>query len=187
MRVFFIRYILVLYLALVSTILVNPNPLFTLPLVLVAISLMFDKKWVGIVGILAYTILTFRDATEILYLSDVSLNNLLSIIIFTVLILLPLVAILEIVLFPRPYRIESISLGPIVISMGLAIGMLITIFILSRVQMIGVYLESDPILQVFILISIAIFLFAPSLLSRPGKGTDKHKERSHLSQVDKNE
>ncbi len=187
MRTRFIKYLLVLYLALMSTILVNPNPLFALPLVLVLISLMFDQRWIGMAGVLAYTVLTFKDTTEILYLSDVSLNNIFSIIIFTILVLLPLVAILEIVLFPRPYRIERISLGPLLISMGLAIGMLITIFILSRVQMIGVYLESDPMLQVFILMSSAIFLFAPPLLSRSGKDPNGPKERSHLSQVDKNE
>lgn len=153
-----IRYLIVLYLALVSIILVDPNPLFATPLLLVMLSFMFDKRWIGVLGILGFSLITIGR------LGGIDLTDIWSLLLHTILVMIPLVVLLEIVISPTPYRLEKISIAPMIISLGMGAGMLLVLFLLSRVQRIGVYLNSDPVLQVFILMALSIFFFGPPLL-----------------------
>lgn len=153
-----IRYLIVLYLALVSIILVDPNPLFATPLLLVLLSFMFDKRWIGVLGILGFSLITIGR------LGGIDLTDIWYLLLHTILVMIPLVVLLEIVISPTPYRLERISIAPMIISLGMGAGMLLVLFLLSRVQRIGVYLNSDPVLQVFILMALSIFFFGPPLL-----------------------
>jgi hypothetical protein len=153
-----IRYLIVLYLGLVSIILVDPNPLFATPLLLVLASFMFGKRWIGVLGILGYSLITIGR------LGGIDLTDIWSLLLHTVLVMIPLVVLLEIVISPSPYRLERISIAPMILSLGMGAGMLLVLFLLSRVQRIGVYLNSDPVLQVFILMALSIFFFGPPLL-----------------------
>ena len=53
-----IRYLIVLYLGVVSIVLVDPNPLWSLPLVVILIGLMWDVKWLSLTGIASYSLVT---------------------------------------------------------------------------------------------------------------------------------
>lgn len=176
-----IRYLFVLYLGLVSVLLVDPNPIYSLPLVLVLLGMMYNKRWIGVAGIFGYSVFTIGN------LSSVDLTDIGQLSINFILILVPLVFLLELVISPRPYRIERVSIAPIVISGLMLAFVFIVIFLLSRVQMIGIYLTSDPILQVFIIIALSILVFGPPLLSSSSnsvingsqaiqKGTDQPNE-----------
>jgi hypothetical protein len=169
-----IRYLIVLYLGFVSIVLVDPNPLFALPLVLVLLSFMFDKRWVGVLGILGYSLITIGR------LGGIDLTDIWSLVLNLLLVMIPLVILLEIVISPSPYKLERLSLPPLLISFGMGAGMITVLFALSRVQRIGVYLNSDPVLQVFILMALSIFFFGPPLLGT-GKGASasRHDKTDH--------
>ncbi len=169
-----IRYLIILYLGLVSVILVDPNPLYAVPLVLVLMSFMFDLRWLGILGILGYSLITIGR------LGGIDLTDIWSLLLYTILVMVPMVILLEIVLSPSPYRLERISIAPMMISIGMGSGLVLVLLVLSRIQRIGVYLNSDPVLQVFILMALSIFFFGPPLLGTgqgariSGKDTTDH-------------
>lgn len=157
-----IRYLLVLYLGLVSVLLIDPNPVWALPLVLVVISLLWEKKWPGVAGLVLFSLVTLGRV------EDASLTDLPHLILLTVVMVLPEVVLLEVILSPRPYAISKVSLAPILTLAGMVTGFGASIYILSRFQRIGVYLNSDVTLQVFIVMSLVIFFSGPALLgSRP--------------------
>ena len=176
-----IRYLVVLYLGLVSVFLHDWNPLYALPLVLVLISFMFDRKWVGLAGVALYILVTLGT------LDTVELSNFLGLILRSFIIMLPLLVLLELVLSPKPYRLERISGYPLIISTLLVIGLFFTLFAITRIRHIGIYLDTDPLLQVFILISLAIFFFGPPLLSRTGNRRDNRSGQYNKALQDKNE
>ncbi|MFW3146969.1 MAG: hypothetical protein ACMUIE_09180 [Thermoplasmatota archaeon] len=162
-----IRYLLVLYLGLVSVLLIDPNPVWALPLLLVIVSLMWEKKWPGMAGLVLFSLVTLGRVEE------ASLTDLPGLLILTIVMVLPEVVVLEMVLSPRPYSISRISLAPILAVSGMVVGFGAAIFILSRFQRIGVYLNSDVTLQVFIMMSLVIFFSGPVLLGSRPSGTGK--------------
>jgi hypothetical protein len=110
-----------------------------------------------------------------------SFTDLPDLIILTLAIVLPLVILLEVSLSPQPYRIRRISLVPVSISIGIILAFFGALFILGNIRRIGVYLSSDPILQVFILMALALFFTSPMLLgSRPPE--KKNRPRQGQSQ-----
>jgi len=175
------RYLIVLYLGFVSVLLGDKNPLFALPLVLVLISFMYNKKWIGFLGVGLFTIVTLGK------LEPVNLGNIGSVLLHSAIVLVPLVGMLELVLSPRPYRLERLSGYPIMIALLLLVGVFLAVFIITRIQRIGVYLEADPILQVFMIISLSIFFFGPPLLSRADNERDISPGHHIRPAGDKNE
>lgn len=176
-----IRYLIVLYLGLVSVLLVDENPLYALPLVLVLISFMFDKKWIGFLGVGLFTLVTLGK------LGSVDLGNMGTILLHTAIVLVPLVGLLELVLSPKPYRLERLSGYPIMIALLLLTGAFLAVFIITRINRIGIYLEADPILQVFMIISLSIFFFGPPLLSKADNERDISPGHHVRPAEDKNE
>ncbi len=175
------RYLIVLYLGFVSVLLVDPNPLYALPLVLVLISFMFDRKWIGFFGVGLFTLVTLGK------LGSVDLGNIGIILLHSAIVLVPLVGLLELVLSPKPYRLERLSGYPIMIAFLLLTGAFSAVFVITRVQKIGLYLEADPILQVFMIISLSIFFFGPPLLSRSDNEQDIPSGHHIRPAGDKNE
>ncbi|MGA1872189.1 MAG: hypothetical protein ACMUHY_00830 [Thermoplasmatota archaeon] len=159
-----IRYLIVLYLGLISLVLIDPNPLWSTPLVLVLIGLLWERRSVTLLGIITFSIVSVG------HMSAVSLSDLPEVGLLSLALVLPLVLLLEISLSDRPYRVQRISLVPILVSLGMIAVFISTLFVLARFQRIGVYVSSDPLLQVFVLISLTIFLTGPVLLgSRPAE------------------
>lgn len=158
-----IRYILLLYVGAISVLLIDTNPLWTTPLLLVAASFMWDNRWLGLLGLMVFSTVSLSrvDAGGLMDLWNLSM--------LVVLLILPEIVLLEIVLSPKPYGFEKISVYPVIISASLVAGFALVLFILTRIQRIGVYLNSDPTLQVFILMALSIFFTGPFLLgSRSG-------------------
>jgi len=167
-----IRYLIVLYLGIISIVLIDPNPLWALPLALVSIGQLWENKWLSIAGILTYSVVTVGR------LAEGSFSDMSDLILLTLAVVLPIVILLEITLSSRPYKVQRISLIPTLITFCI-IGAFSFLLFLIKVgfgpfDRIGVYLSSDPVLQLFILLSMAIFFTGPILLgSRPpekGKG-----------------
>ncbi|MFO8050599.1 MAG: hypothetical protein R6V01_02730 [Thermoplasmatota archaeon] len=168
-----IRYLLLLYLGAVSVLLVDLNPLWASPLLLVAVSFLWDNKWAGLLGVLLFSIITLGrvDSADLTDLGDLSL--------MVIFVVLPEIVLLELVLSPRPYSFDRISFAPVLISASLILGFSLALFLLTRVQRIGVYLNSDPTLQVFILMALSIFFTGPILLgSRPADDRVGSRKRS---------
>lgn len=176
-----IRYLMVLYMGLVSVLLVDRNPLYSLPLILVLLSFMFENKWVGFAGVSIYIIVTLGN------LDTIDLRNMGRLLLHLVLVMAPLVVLLELVLSKKPYRIERISAYPLVISGALVMALLLFLLILTRIRRIGVYLESEPLLQVFIIISLSILIFGPTLLTRTGNKQNNTTGHYNKALKDKNE
>ena len=157
-----IRYLVLLYLGVISIVLIDPNPLWSLPLLLVLIGFLSKRKWITLIGILLFSTVTLGR------IDHGSFTDLPDLILLTLGIVVPLVILLEVSLAPRPYRLQRISLVPTLISIGIILSFFGVLFILGNIQRIGVYLSSDPLLQVFILTALALFFTAPMLLgSRP--------------------
>jgi hypothetical protein len=153
-----IRYLILLYLGVISIVLIDPNPLWSLPLIFVLIGSLLKRRWLTLLGILLFSTITLGRVDH------GSFTDLPDLIVLTLGIVLPLVILLEASLAPQPYRIQRISLIPTVISIGMIIGFFSVLFLLANIRRIGVYLSSDPILQVFILMALALFFTAPVLL-----------------------
>ncbi|MEA3559158.1 MAG: hypothetical protein U9R75_07900 [Candidatus Thermoplasmatota archaeon] len=158
-----IKYLLLLYLGIISILLVDTNPLWATPLLLVAASFMWDNRWVGLIGIMLFSLLSLG-RVDTATLTD--LGHLSMLLMFVV---IPEIILLELVISPKPYRFERISVFPLVISLMLAGGFALVIFVLTRFQRIGVYLNSDPTLQVFVLMALSIFFTGPILLGSRGE------------------
>jgi hypothetical protein len=163
-----IRYLVVLYLGIVSVVLIDPNPLWSLPLIIVLIGLMWEKRWISLIGIAVFSMVTVG-RLEGVYLTDG-----LDLLMLSAAVVLPLVVLTDIVLTPRPYRVGRISLVPILAAVGMITALIIGLVVLVQFKRIGLYLESDPTLQIFLLMSLSIFLAGPLLLgSRPAHSSRK--------------
>jgi hypothetical protein len=161
-----IRHIVVLYLAIASALVIGPDPLWILPLVLVSASYISGSRYLGLIGILGFFTVTLgrvpdRTFTDLQGLSMIVIG-----------LIAPGAIALDLVLSDRPYLIDRFRTVPIGVSVLLIGGMVVSMAALSRVQRIGIYLNSDPLLQVFIAISLALLFTGPVLLTRgaPGKG-----------------
>jgi len=165
-----IRYLIVLYLGVISVVLIDPNPLWSLPLVIVLIGLMWEIKWVSLIGISIFSMVTVGRIDGV-YLTDA-----VELMMLSAALALPLIVLIDIILAPRPYKIGRFSLVPVIASVGMVAGVMIGLGILVRIQRIGIYLNTDPTLQVFILISLSIFFTGPFLLGL-GTGTPSRKGR----------
>jgi hypothetical protein len=181
MRLSFIRYLLVIYLGLVSVLVIDPNPLYALPLVLVLLGIMFDLRPVGVLGILGFSIFTLERARYS------GMDDIWNLFLHSVIIIIPLIITLEIILTPRPYRIERISLTPLIVTSILILVYVSLIFFIPRFERIGLYLGSQDLVQVFLVISISILLFSPPLLSRGPSSLIKRSKDTHNVHEDKNE
>jgi len=154
-----IRHLIVLYLAIAVLILVGPNPLWVLPLLLISASFITGNRWIGLVGAVAF------GSVSLSRIDPVSLEDLFDLLVLVLTVCVPLIAAIELVLSDKPYRLEKVRWAPLAIASLLVGGMIASLFILIRVQRIGVYLRSDPSLQVFIIISMAVLFTGPILLS----------------------
>ncbi|MGA1793410.1 MAG: hypothetical protein ACMUHM_05620 [Thermoplasmatota archaeon] len=157
-----IRYLIVLYLGLVSIVLIDPNPLWAAPLLIILAGLLWEKKWLSLIGVLAFSIVSLG------HIDTATFSDLPRMLLLAVSLVLPVLVLIELSLSERPYRLQRISLLPVLVSTGMLLGFFLALFLLVRVQRIGIYLSSDGLLQVFILMALSIFLTAPVLLgSRP--------------------
>jgi hypothetical protein len=153
-----IRQIPVLYLAVVTLVIIGPNPLWILPLLLISASLITEWKWIGLLGILSYAVISLG------MIDDLSMTDLSELTANSLAFLIPLIILLELVISEKPYRIEKISAGPVIKTLTLIAGFIITLLIVVRISRIGVYLNSDPMIQIFILMSLSILFSAPVLI-----------------------
>ncbi|HHD16830.1 MAG TPA: hypothetical protein ENK47_08985 [Euryarchaeota archaeon] len=176
-----IGYLLVLYLALVSVLHIDPNPLYTLPLAAVLIGFLFEKKWMGVAGWTGFVLISFWK------LGSPNLTDIWSVSIHIIILVLPLIILLEAILSPRPYRLERIGIWPLVISIFLSAGAILLLFFLPRIQQIGIYLDSDPSLQIFIITAIAILFFGPVLLGPGPSDPARSSGPGQRTNTDKNE
>lgn len=159
-----IRHLIVLYMAVVTLLVIGTNPVPVLPLILVSLSLIIERKWLGLVGILLYGLFAFGR------IDQVDMSDLLGLLNYSLALLLPLLIMLELVIAEKPYRVERISIRPILTVAGLLVGFSILLVIVIRVSRIGIYLNSDPVIQVFILMALSILFFAPVLLGGRDSG-----------------
>jgi hypothetical protein len=151
-----------LVLALVM-LLTGMDPFGFIPLLLVPISTLVRARWLGLVGLLLFwtiSLATVKGAD----LTDIPRFGAL-----TASLLLPTVMLLELVLTPHPYRIERISIWPFLVVAGLTIALASAMVVLTRIGNIGVYIGSDPTLQLFVLMSLTILFTGPFIL-RTGYG-----------------
>ncbi|MGA1820916.1 MAG: hypothetical protein ACMUIG_00155 [Thermoplasmatota archaeon] len=161
-----IRHLLVLYLALVALILgPDLNPLWVLPLLLVSVCFLTRQKWIGLVGFLLFGLITLGRI-------EVSFNDMYQLAVYTLGIIIPSLIMMELILSGKPYRLEKLSPGPIMVTAGLISGFIISLFIIVRISRVGVYLNSDLIVQVFVLMSLSILFAAPVILGGK-KGSDR--------------
>lgn len=161
-----IRYILTVLLAGLSLLLIEHNPLWTVPLAVIFLSLFLRSKWLGIAGIASYFLLTLgRSGTS-------SFSDPVGLLLRAAVLVLPALVLLELVLYPGRYRVEKVSVTSVVLMAALSGGMVLTLYAISRIAWIGIYLGSDPSLQVFLLISLSVLFFGPALFS--GKGRFKY-------------
>jgi hypothetical protein len=105
----------------------------------------------------------------------------------TVTLIAPVIFLLEVTLAPRPYKVRRLSVGPLLISGGIVIAffgfLLLIVLAPSPYDRIGLYLSSDPLLQVFMLMSLTILFTGPVLLGS-GPPEDQNKARGAHSQHD---
>ncbi|MBN1539007.1 MAG: hypothetical protein JW939_02600 [Candidatus Thermoplasmatota archaeon] len=162
-----IRYLLVLYLGLISIVLIDPNPLWATPLLLVLVGFLWEKRSLSLVGMVSFSMISVG------HVGTASFSDLPRLLLLSISLVLPMILLLEISLSPRPFRLLRISLVPVLMTAGMIVGFFCILMVLIRVQRIGVYLSSDGLLQVFITMALSIFLTGPVLLGRSGKETDK--------------
>ncbi|MCU0798283.1 MAG: hypothetical protein MUC62_01255 [Candidatus Thermoplasmatota archaeon] len=152
---------LVIVLAMLLT---NMNLLGALPLVLVPLSALVRSRWLGLAGLLIFCSVTLGNAKG-LELTDLPRFGAV-----TAALVVPSVILLELILSDRTARSEKVSIWPILVVTGVTAALIATLFFLTRVQGIGVYLGSDPTLQVFILMSLSILYSGPILLGTGNNG-----------------
>lgn len=162
-----IRYLVVLYLGLISVVLIDPNPLWAAPLVLVLAGFLWEKRSLSIAGLVLFSMVSIG------HIGTPSFSDLPRLLLLTISLLLPIIVLLEISISPKPFRLLRISIVPVLVTAGMVVGFFSILMILVRVQRIGVYLSSDGLLQVFITMALSIFLTGPVLLGRTGKKTGK--------------
>jgi hypothetical protein len=168
-----IGYLLVLYLGVISVVLIDPNPLWALPLVIVLIGQLWEKRWIGLMGILLYSVVTVGR------LSSGSVSDIKDLSLLVLGIVVPILILVEINLSPSPYRLQRVSLVPVSITIGIVAGFIGALLLLlnapGRFGGIGVYLSSDPVLQIFIIMSLTIFFTGPILL---GSGPPEERKEA---------
>ncbi len=175
------RYLVVLYMGLVTVLVIDGNPLWALPLLLVVASFFWNVRWPGVIGIILYSTLTLSR------IDDASFTNLIRLLAYGAGLLLPTILMLELVISPKPYRLERTSLIPVLIMTGLIGVFFLALFLLMGYSRIGIYIHSDVTVQVYILIALTLFLAGPVLLtSRKPSGSGGGK-RSETMSIDKNE
>jgi hypothetical protein len=176
-----IVYLTIIYLGIISVVLVDPNPLWTLPLVAVVFGEMFKNKWLSLLGILIFS------AVSIGRYTTGSFTDMLDLILMTITLIIPVIFLLEVTLAPRPYKVRRLSVVPLLISGGMVIaffGVLLLIMIApAPYDRIGLYLSSDPVLQVFMLMSLSILFTGPVLLGS-SPPDDQNTARGAHSQHD---
>ncbi len=153
------RYLILLYLGVITMLTVESNPIYLAPLVIVALSFAFGNRWVGIAGVLLFGTFTLN------VLQDATLSNLIDLILYSVGLLFPMVIMLELILSARPYRIERVSAFPIIVTMVMICLFWGCLFIVVRVGRIGIFLGSNPSTQIFIIISLTLLFVGPFLIS----------------------
>jgi hypothetical protein len=160
------RHLVVLYLALASVLVIGPNPLWPLPLLLVSASYITGNRYLGIGGMVGFFAVTLgrMPAQSFFDMGQLSL--------MVAGIVVPGVIALDMALSERPYQFFKPRPAPVAITALLAAGLIGGIVVLSRLQRIGVYLGSDPVLQVFMVIALSVLFTGPVLLTKgpPGKG-----------------
>ena len=164
------RYLILLYLVVITMLTVDPNPIYLAPLVIVALSFAFGNRWVGIAGVLLFGTFTLN------VLQDATLSNLIDLILYSVGLLFPMVIMLELVLSARPYRIERISPFPIVLTMALICLFWGGLLVVVRVGRIGIFLGSNVSTQIFIIISLTLLLAGPFLISSRDRNVQGRKK-----------
>ncbi len=170
-----IRYLIVLYLGVASIVLLDPNPLWSLPLVVVLIGLMWDMKWLSLTGIGLFSLVTVGRADGV-YITEGP-----ELLMFSVLLVIPIIVLIDIMLAPRPYRTGRVSVVPILAAIGMIAGMAGGLMIMVQVRRIGLYFESDPTLQVFLLISLSILFTGPFLLGSRTSSSSRKGEHGPKS------
>jgi len=159
-----IRHLIVLYMALVTLIIVGPDPIPILPLLLVSLSFITEKKWLGLFGLLLYGIFGLSRV------GNVDMSDLIGLGAHSLALLIPLLIMLELILAEKPYRIERISPSPPLKILALLLGFSASLVIVIRISRIGIYLNSDPAIQIFILMALSILFAGPILLSGASTG-----------------
>jgi hypothetical protein len=78
------------------------------------------------------------------------------------------IVLLEVSLSQRPYRLRRISLLPSLVTAGIVLGFFGALFIIVNApapyDRFGIYLSSDPVLEVFVLMSLTLFFTSPILI-----------------------
>lgn len=154
------RHLVVLYLALFSILMIDHNPLWALPLLLVSGSFIWKNRWIGLAGLALFLTVTAGRIPE-RYLTDLPELAMLALT-----LLIPSMIALELVLSERPYNLQPPGFKPLTITAVLAAMTVISLVLIPRMLRIGVYMGSDPGLQVFLVISASLLFTAPVLLSR---------------------
>ncbi len=165
------RYLILLYLGVITMLTVEANPIYLAPLVIVALSFAFGNRWVGIAGVLLFGTFTLN------VLHDATLSILIDLILYSVGLLLPMLIMLEFILSARPYRIERLSAFPIILTIVLICLFWGGLFIVVRVGRIGIFLGSNISTQIFITISLTLMLVGPFLISSRDRYVQGRKKR----------
>ncbi|MCK5774303.1 MAG: hypothetical protein KAH57_10990 [Thermoplasmata archaeon] len=174
------RYLILLYLGVITMLTVDPSPIYLAPLVIVALSFAFGNRWVGIVGVLLFGTFTLNA------LRDASLSNLMDLILYSVGLLIPMVLMLELVLSSRPYRIERISPLPLVLTIALTCLFWGGLLAVVRVGRIGIFLGSNVSTQIFIIISLSLLLVGPFIISSGDRSIQGRKNGRDSGTQDNN-
>lgn len=161
------------------------NMLGAVPLILVPVAALVRSRWLGLIGLLGFCTLSLG-TVEGVELADLPRFGAL-----TASLVVPSVLLLELILSDKALRTEKVSVWPILVVFGLTAALVISLIGLTRVQGIGVYLGSDPTLQVFVLMSLSILFSGPILLGsgpRGPPGTEKAlKNPGDRQAINKNE
>jgi hypothetical protein len=177
--------LLVTLLLLLAILLSGMEALAAIPLLLVPLSAILRARWVGLVGLLAFC------AVGLGSLKGAELTDLPRFGALTASLVIPCVILMELLLSDRTVPAEKVSLWPIAVISGLLLLLMTALALLLRLRMIGVYLGSDPTLQVFVLMSLSILISGPILLTTGLKGppTDKKGSQTVLNgqRTNKNE
>ncbi len=139
-------------------VLAGMNMLGALPLILIPVSALVRSRWLGLAGLLGFFTLTLGSV------KGVELTELPRFGALTASLVVPSVILLELVISDRTVRSEKFSIWPILVVSGLTAALMTFLIFLTRVKGIGVYLGSDPTLQVFVVMSLSILLSGPILL-----------------------
>ncbi len=156
--------LLVTLILMLAMLLSGMNMLGAVPLVLVPVAALVRSRWLGLIGLLGFCTLSLGSVKGV-ELADLPRFGAL-----TASLVIPPVLLLELILSERTLRTEKVSVWPILVVLGLTVALVITLIGLTRVQGIGVYLGSDPTLQVFVLMSLSILFSGPILLASGTKG-----------------